>query len=104
MNFETFLGVGMVAVGLISLWLVISARGKLSETGELKTIVTNCIYVILFLTAYSIWHVLRDALHWKKAYGDIVEYPEYLFISLGFIMIYKTAKTLNNVANMFEKL
>lgn len=101
---ETLMGIAMILIGIVSLSLVVKAKGKLQEAGELKKILDTCVYIIIFLTAYSIWHVAREVLHLKKTYGVIVEFPEYVLISLAYIMIYKTAKTLYNTANMFENL
>ncbi len=101
---ETLMGITMILIGIVSLGLVFKAKGKLQEAGELRKILDRCVYVIIFLTAYSIWHVLREVFHWKKAYGAIVEFPEYILIALAYIMIYKTAKTLYNTANVFENL
>lgn len=102
---ETLMGITMILIGIVSLSLVVKAKGKLQEAGgELKKILDKCVYTIIFLTAYSIWHVLREVFHWKKTYGIIIEFPEYILISLAYIMIYKTAKTLYNTANIFENL
>lgn len=101
---ETLMGIAMILIGIVSLSLVVKAKGKLQEAGELKNILDTCVYVIIFLTAYSIWHVIREVFHLKKAYGIVVEFPEYILISLAYIMIYKTAKTLYNTANVFENL
>ena len=98
------MGILMILIGIVSLTLVVKAKGKLQEAGELRKILEKCVYIIIFLTAYSIWHVLREAFHWKATYGAIVEFPEYILISLAYIMIYKTARTLYNTANMFESL
>lgn len=101
---ETLMGIAMILIGVVSLSLVVKAKGKLQEGGELKSILDRCVYVIIFLTAYSIWHVIREVFHLKKAYGIVVEFPEYVLISIAYIMIYKTAKTLYNTANIFESL
>ena len=101
---ETLMGIAMILIGIVSLSLVIKAKGKLQEAGELKKILDSCVYIIIFLTAYSIWHVTREVIHLKKTYGIVVEFPEYILISLAYIMIYKTAKTLYNTANIFENL
>lgn len=103
-NLELVLGVIMIAIGLISMGMMISAKSKIGEAGDLKIIIERCTYVVIFLTCYSVWHVLREAFHWKKIYGDIVEYPEYLFISLAYFMILWTANTLKNIAVIFKKL
>ena len=101
---ETIMGIAMILIGIVSLSLVVKAKGKLQEAGELKKNLDRCVYIIIFLTAYSIWHVTREVLHLKKTYGVMVEFPEYVLISLAYIMIYKTAKTLYNTATMFENL
>ncbi len=101
---EMILGIAMILIGIVSFGLVFKAKGKLQEAGELRKILDRCVYVIIFLTAFSIWHVLREAFQWKKTYGAIVEFPEYILISLAYIMIFKTAKTLYNTAKAFENL
>lgn len=101
---ELLMGIGMIFIGIVSLSLVIKARGKLQEAGDLKNIIEKCIYAIIFLVAYSIWHVIREAFHLKKTIGIIIEFPEYILISIAYIMIYRTAKTLYNTARVFENL
>jgi hypothetical protein len=49
-------------------------------------------------------HAIREAFHLKKTLGDIIEYPEYLFISLAYIMILRTAGALHNIVKMLGKL
>lgn len=101
---EMVLGIALLLIGFVSLGLTITARGALQESGELKTIIDRLIYVIVFLTCYSVLHVAREVFHLKKTFGDVIEYPEYLFISLAFIMILRTAGTLHNIVNMLGKL
>lgn len=103
-NLETVFGIVIILIGIVSLGLTINARGALQESGELKTIIDRLIYVIAFLTCYSVLHVVREVFHLKKTFGDVIEYPEYLFISLTYIMILRTAGTLHNIVNMLGKL
>lgn len=103
-NLELALGVVMIAIGLISIGIMKNAKSNIGDSGDLKLIIERCTYVVIFLTCYSIWHVVREAFHWKQVYGEIVEYPEYIFISLAYIMILLTATTLKNIADIFKKL
>lgn len=103
-NIELILGIIMITIGLVSVWLMVNAKGKIGEAGDLKLILERGTYVVIFLTSFSIWHVLREAFHWKKTIGEVAEYPEYLFISLAYIMILRMAKTLHNIADIYKKL
>jgi hypothetical protein len=101
MKLEIVLGVVMTLIGITALGYVIYAKKKFPEGSELKTIAGSIVKVIFFLTCYSIWHVVREAFYWKERFGNIAEYPEYLFISVAFLMllicakhIYCTAKKL----------
>jgi len=64
-------------------------------------VTTNITTVIFFITCFSIWHVLREAFHWKELFGEAIEYPEYAFIILAFIMLFRTAKHLYDTAKQF---
>jgi len=98
LEFETILGIIMIVVGIIALGFVVKAKGGFPADSELRTVTSNVSTVIIFLTAFSLWHVIREALHLKKAYGEAIEYPEYIFIILAFLMLFKTAKHLYNTA------
>ncbi len=98
LELETILGIIMIAVGIISLGFVIKAKGKFPLDSELRMVTANITTVIIFITCFSIWHVLREAFHWKELYGKTIEYPEYAFITLAFIMLFKTAKNLFDTA------
>jgi hypothetical protein len=99
LEFETILGILMIIVGVISLLFVLKANSKFPAESELRMVTSNVITVIIFLTAFSLWHVVREAFHLKKLYGEVIEYPEYAFIILTFIMLFKTAKHLYDSAN-----
>ncbi len=101
LELELILGILMILVGLISLGFVLKAKTVFPEGSELKKVTANLISVIIFLTAFSLWHVLREHLHWKEKFGEVIEYPEYIFITIAFLLIFKTAKDLYNTARRF---
>jgi len=92
MNLELILGILMIIMGLISLGYVVNAEKKFPEESELKIITGRLIVIISFLTCFSVWHVIREAFHLKEQLGPVIEYPEYVFITIAFVMILITAK------------
>jgi len=98
MEFETILGILMIIVGVISFLFVLKANAKFPAESELRMVTSNVITVIVFLTGFSLWHVVREAFHLKELYGEAIEYPEYAFIVLTFIMLFRTAKHLHDTA------
>jgi uncharacterized membrane protein HdeD (DUF308 family) len=101
MTLEVVLGIIMIVIGLIALGYAVNAKGKFPEESELKEITGKLIAVIGFLTCFSFWHVLREAFHLKEEIGPAIEYPEYAFIAIAFVMILMTAKHIYNTAKKF---
>ncbi len=95
---ETYLGIIMVALGIGALGFVSKAHKKFPEGSELEIITKKLIPVLTFLMCFSVWHVTREIFGLKKIYGEIIEYPEYLFISLTYIMLFKIAHRLFSMA------
>ena len=98
---ETLLGIIMIAIGIAAFSFIINAKRKFPEESELKEITKSFIPVIIFLICFSLWHTSREAFHWKKVYGEFMEYPEYFFISFAYIMLFVAAKKLYNIAKKF---
>ena len=98
---ETLLGIIMIAIGIAAFSFIINAKRKFPEESELKEITKSFIPVIIFLICFSLWHTLREAFHWKKVYGEFMEYPEYFFISFAYIMLFAAAKKIYNIAKKF---
>jgi hypothetical protein len=101
LGLETILGIVMITIGIISFLFVMNAKNKFPVNSELKTITTDLIPAIFFLMLFSLWHVLREVFHWKKTIGEFMEYPEYLFISIAYIMLFIAAKKLHSIAKEF---
>lgn len=95
---ETYLGIIMVALGIGALGFVFKAHKKFPEGSELEIITKKLIPVLTFLMCFSVWHVTREIFGLKKIYGEIIEYPEYLFISLTYIMLFRIAHRLFSMA------
>jgi len=101
MNLEIILGIVMITIGLISLGYTVIAQKKFPEESELKEITGKLIVVISSLTCFSLWHVIREAFHLKEQLGPVIEYPEYAFITIAFVMILTTAKHIYKTAKKF---
>ncbi len=98
LSFETILGFVMVLIGVFAWGFIIKANKKFPEGSELQKTTKNLLPVIFFLMCFSLWHVLREAFHWKKLYGEFMEYPEYIFISIAYILLFKASKALFDTA------
>ncbi|MBS1111719.1 MAG: hypothetical protein H6Q95_11 [Nitrospirae bacterium] len=101
MVLEKVFGFIMILIGLISLVYAVNAKGKFPEESELKKITGKLIVVIICLTCFSFWHVLREVFHLKEQLGPVIEYPEYAFITIAFVMILMTAKHIYQTAKKF---
>jgi hypothetical protein len=91
---ETYFGIVMVAFGIWALVFVSKAHKKFPEGSELEIITKKLVPVLTFLMCFSVWHVTREVFSLKKIYGEIIEYPEYLFISLTYILLFRIARRL----------
>jgi hypothetical protein len=98
---ETLLGVVMLGVGIVALAFINNAINKFPDGSELQTITKSFIPITVFLMLFSLWHVLRETFHWKKTIGEFMEYPEYIFISLAYIMLFLAAKKIYELAKQF---
>lgn len=101
MNLELILGIIMIIMGLISLGYAVNAKKKFPAESELKEITGKLIIVIICLTCFSFWHVLREVFHLKEQLGPVIEYPEYAFITITFVMILITARYIYKTAKKF---
>ncbi len=71
-------------------------------------IITNTLWSLIFLSAYSFFHFIRELFELKSIYGPIVEIPEYiavlfLFISLVWQLIVFDAPGNNSTASDYCK-
>lgn len=101
MNLELILGIIMIIMGFISLCYVVNAEKKFPKESELKIITGRLIIIISFLTCFSVWHVTREVFFLKEKIGQIIEYPEYAFITITFVVILITAKHIYVTARNF---
>src|SRR3990167_4014265 len=94
MNIELLFGIGSVGLGVVSLWIVLRATRIFPVGSELKAIAGRLGIAVGLLCAYSLWHVLREAFHWKKLYGDVVEYPEYILVAAAYVVLFSLALSM----------
>lgn len=99
MKIEFILGIIMVTMGIISLVYTINAKNKFPKESELYTITGRLIIIIGFLTSFSVWHFIRDS--FNEEADQLVEYPEYAFITITFFVILITAKYIYETAKKF---
>ena len=101
LKLENILGIIMIAIGVGAFAFIINAKGKFPEGSELKEITKSFIPVIIFLILFSLWHTIRELFGLKEKLGEEIEYPEYVFISLTYIMLFFAAKKIYIIAKKF---
>jgi uncharacterized membrane protein HdeD (DUF308 family) len=101
MSIEIFLGIIMILMGIVALVYALNARGKFPMESEMREITGSIIVVLVLLTCFSVWHVVREVLEWKKIYGEIAEYPEYILITASFLVLLITAQNIYKTAKKY---
>lgn len=81
------LTVGLVSLtfGLTAIMWTLKARKKLSRGSALRKYTTNFVFCLLFLLAFSIWHMIVRIFQLEETYGIQVIYPQYFFITLAYL-------------------
>lgn len=58
-----------------------------NDNKKLISYVKTTLLAIIFLSAFSLVHFLREAFHLKDKFGPIVEIPEYIAIFFVFLIL-----------------
>ena len=79
--------IGIMLVIYVSKGIMRSDNYKNISRLEKKLLIGISLAVV-FLSFFSVWHFIREIFDLKKSYGSIVEFPEYIFISLVYIVLF----------------
>ena len=79
--------VGIVLVVYVSRGILCKGGYKKITYLERKLLVGISLAVV-FLSFFSMWHFIREIFNLKESYGSIVEFPEYLFVFLVYIVLF----------------
>ncbi len=91
--FVTFSGVQAILITSLAL--------KKFTKGEFKKYVTWITVSLIALTINSTYHTLMVALKWREKYGIVMEYPEYVFMSLTYVFFFIAANDLYEMSKVY---
>jgi len=85
LDFETIVGLIAIVFGITAVVVTYLAVKKMSNP-RLLGYMRFVMFGMLALTAFSIWHTARESFELKDIYGPTIELPEYLFMSLAYVL------------------
>jgi len=87
--------------GITSLIWVLKARKSLSKGSSLRGFATNFLFTVIFILCFSFWDIIVKMASLGEIYGDIILFPQYLFISLAYIAFVGAAYKIRNIGEEF---
>jgi large-conductance mechanosensitive channel len=97
---EFILGTFSILFGIAAIVISLTAFKKLTS-GYLSTYVQWIIYSIFVFTLGRIWHTALEAFEWKDRIGVFMEYPEYIFAAIAFLLIAYASYRLYELSRVF---
>ena len=82
---ELIIGLLSLTFGIMAIIWVLRARAALSPKSSLRSYTSHFLLTLIFILLYSIWNTLGKLLLWEQTRPYMV-YPEYLFITLTYIV------------------
>lgn len=95
--------VAVITVVIATLCIIIVSRNRRELKAHdiwYKTLGSFEIAIIMLL-AFSVYHAMRDFLGWQELPGD---YPEYIFILLGYVFLARSSVQTKETAKYLEAL
>ena len=91
-----------IILGLICLLIIYTLpKFKKASVGMVSSLFIRLSFSVVFLLLFSIWHFLRDYFEWDVTIGEFMEYPEYVFITLAYLMFLLSAIKMAEVATLY---
>lgn len=87
--------------GVTALMWVFKARKSLSKGSSLKELTFHFLFTVIFVLCFSFWGIAVKMLQLKEFYGDIIAFPQYLFISLAYITFIGAAYKIRKIGKEF---
>ena len=82
---ELIVGLISLTFGITAIIAVYRARSVLSPQSSLRIYTTYFLFSLVFVLLFSIWHSLNKLLLWEEI-NPLLIYPEYIFISIAYII------------------
>lgn len=87
--------------GVTALIWIFKARKSLSKGSSLKELTLHFLFTVVFVLCFSFWGIVVKMLQLKEVYGDVVAFPQYLFISLAYITFIGAAYKIRKIGKEF---
>lgn len=83
--------------GIAALIWIVKARESLPRKSSLKGLTVHFLYTTVFVLCFSFWSMGVKMLALKDVYGDIIVFPQYLFISFAYITFIGAAYKIRKI-------
>ena len=87
--------------GVTAFIWILKARKSLSKESSLKGLTTHFLFMIIFVLCFSLWNIIVKMLSLEAVYGEIIVFPQYLFISFAYITFTAAAYKIRNIGKEF---
>lgn len=98
---ETLISALSLTFGVAAFMWIIKARRSLSEGSSLKNLTIHFLFTVIFVLCFSFWGIAVKMLALKDVYGDIIVFPQYLFISFAYITFIGAAYKIRKIGKEF---
>jgi len=99
-NFESLVGIITIVFGMVAVFITIFSKKRMSNPGLLRYM-NYTMLAMLSLVLFSISHTIREVFELKEIYGPIAEMPEYLFVSITYILFLLGALAIFNMSKEY---
>lgn len=100
-NAELILSALSLTFGIMAIIWIVKARIRLSRGSSIRKLATNFLVTVILILCFSIWGIVVNMLGLEAIYGDIINFPQYLFISFSYIAFVGTAYKLMKMGEEF---
>ena len=100
-NAELILSALSLTFGIMAIIWIVKARIRLSRGSSIRKLATNFLVTVILIICFSIWGIVVNMLGLEAIYGDIINFPQYLFISFSYIAFVGTAYKLMKMGEEF---
>ncbi|MBS3097198.1 hypothetical protein J4209_00215 [Candidatus Woesearchaeota archaeon] len=100
MTTELIIEITSVIFGLTALFLASKARQRLSP-GSIRKYIDNFSVCLVFIVIFSLWQTVRDIATIQYGIGEIVKFPEYIFIIGAYIAFIISAYRVVHISHEF---
>jgi len=87
--------------GVTALIWIFKARKSLSKGSSLKELTLHFFFTVIFVLCFSFWGIVVKMLSLENIYGDLVMFPQYLFISFAYITFIAAAYKIRKIGKEF---